>query len=213
MSRLALLMIGFLALVCTAGAFHGVMTDRWRPSSALRESLNRLDNLPKSFGDWSGTDSDIDPEALTRTGIRGYIYRTYRNARNGSAISALIVCGQGGPISVHTPDVCYAGNGYQAASAQRHVPIDSADFWAIEFAKPNAIVPERLQIYWSWSVDANTWISPENPRLALARFPAVYKLYLVRDLAGKSENNDKQMKDFLAAFLPELRQALAQTNP
>lgn len=209
MSRIALPMTGFLILVCSAGAVHGIWTDRWKPSPALQDAMAKIETVPVSFGDWTGTNNEIEPESMARAGIRGYVFRTYRHSRTGLELSVLLVCGQGGPISVHTPDVCYAGNGYQIAVGQRRLTVgEGSEFWSGQFSKPDAIVPERLQFYWAWSSNAARWQAPENPRWNLARYPAVFKLYIVRNLTQKGKVDDEPVRDFLIAFLPELEKTL-----
>lgn len=198
-------MIGFLILVCSAGTVHGVWTDRWKPSQALQDALAQMEQVPAAFGDWTSTTNEIEPEAMASAGIRGYVYRTYRHTRKGTVVSVLLVCGQGGPICVHTPDVCYAGSGYQMAAGQKRLTVaEDKDFWTCQFDKSDSLVPERLQFFWSWSTNLVKWRAPDNPRWNLARYPAVYKLYIVRHLTQKAKTNDEPIRDFLNAFLPEL---------
>src|SRR5438105_6868432 len=98
-------------LACTAavaalGIAHGWWTDRWGPSERLQRSVAVLDRVPVSFGDWVGEDVPCASQEVDRAGIQGCVCRKYRNVQTGEVVSALLVCGRGGPISVHTPDVC-----------------------------------------------------------------------------------------------------------
>lgn len=214
MRRVAIPMTGFLVLVCTAGSIHGIWTDRWRPSAELQEAIERINRVPASFGEWTSTINEIEPEEMASAGIRGYIYRTYRHSQNESVISILLVCGQGGPTSVHEPDVCYAGSGYQIPTGKRRVTVaENQDFWMNVYSKPDAIVPDRLQFFWSWSSDASTWLAPNNPRLSLARYPAVFKLYVVRNLTQKEKVDEGPIRIFLSEFLPELEKTLRPPSP
>jgi hypothetical protein len=77
------------------------------------------------------------------------------------------------------------------------------------FAKPSIVDQTRLEIRWLWSRDGVTWQAPENPRLSLARSPALYKLYVVREYAPRpSSESAKTSEVFLSQALPVLRQAL-----
>jgi hypothetical protein len=202
-------MIAFLIMVFAGGSIHGMWTDRWKPSQALQGALVRIERVPATFGDWTGTDNELDAETMASAGIRGYVYRTYRNTRTGTVISVLLVCGQGGPICVHTPDVCYSGSGYQIATGQKRVAMgEGKEFWTTQISKPDAIVPEKLHFFWSWSINGATWQAPDNPRWNLARYPAVFKLYVVRNLPQKAALEEGPIRDFLSAFLPELEKAL-----
>src|SRR5262249_9827140 len=108
-----------LVLVGTLGAVHGGFTDRWGPSGPLERGPAALRRVPVAFGDWSGEDVPYEPEDMARAGIKGCVYRRYTHARTREVVSVLLVCGRGGPISVHTPDVCYAGAGYRQVGDER----------------------------------------------------------------------------------------------
>src|ERR1700742_4693745 len=104
-STICVLLVGVL------GAVHGIYSDRWGPSGQLEKALKRLDRVPIAFGDWAGEDLPFEQSDMARAGIEGTVLRRYKNPRTRESVSLLVVCGRGGPISVHTPDVCYAGSG------------------------------------------------------------------------------------------------------
>ncbi len=165
-----------------------------------------------NVGDWMGENVAYEPEDMTRNGIQGCVFRKYKNMRTGATVSILLVCGRGGPISVHTPDVCYTAAGYQQSGGQDRTQASGSmgDFWKGYFALPNAVVPKRLEIYWAWSRDGSSWSAPDSPRYTFARFPALYKLYVVRETPAKPRPEDDAVtKDFLALILPELHIAFA----
>ena len=204
-------------VVGVAGVVHGIQTDRWRPSAQLEHALARLDYVPKASGDWRGEDAPYEADDMARAGIKGCVYREYRNPRTREAVSVLLVCGRGGPISVHTPDVCYAGAGYRQLTDGRTKDVEGGDgrkgtFRVARFGKPG-VVPVQLEIYWAWSRDGRSWEAPENPRLPLARLPALYKLYVVRQfVAGAREETADPCQEFLRRALPEFGKALAPSD-
>jgi hypothetical protein len=202
-------------LVATLGVVHGVYTDRWGASGQLQEALAVLPRVPSKCGDWTGEDVPHDPEELKTAGIQGGVFRRYTNPKTGEAVSFLVVCGRGGPISVHTPDICYAGAGYRQLAEERQKEVDCGGqpketFKIARFVKAGGVVPTHLEIYWSWSRDGSTWQAPVNPRLHLARAPALFKLYVVREFVpkGRGENADTTER-FLKSAVPAIRQALA----
>jgi hypothetical protein len=209
---------GVVAVVAL-GVAHGVTTDRWRPSGELEAALARLDRVPTRVGDWVGEDLPEDPVTMARAGIKGWVFRRYHNPRTREAVSVLLVCGRGGPISVHTPDVCYAGTGYRQLTDQRRTEVEwdggeRSPFWALRFAKPGGVVPGQLEVCWAWSRDGRTWEAPENPRLVLARSPALYKLYVVWEFVPGTRGEAADTgRAFLRRALPEFRQALAPAAP
>src|SRR5262245_45471716 len=88
-------------------------TDRWKPHAGLEDAAARLENVPIDFGEWRGKRQKLDDEGFTRFGIKNYFACEYRHARTGFTVSVLLVCGRSGPISVHTPDVCYKAIGFE----------------------------------------------------------------------------------------------------
>ncbi len=198
-----------IAFVLGIGAAHGYWTDRWAPSPDLQRSLARLDRFPMDVGDWRGESIAYEPEDMSRNGILGCVFRKYRNIRTGEAVSLLLVCGRGGPTSVHTPDVCYTAAGYQQTSAQERFALGGShgEFWKGYFSQPRAVVPKRLQILWSWSRDGVTWSAPDGPRYAFARYPALYKMYIVHESPPQAKIEDGTSAEFLANLLPALESA------
>lgn len=210
MQRTAKPMMALLVLVLLMGAGHGAWTNRWTQTGELKRHLELLDHVPINFGDWKGEEMPYEPEDMARAGINGCIIRRYKNQRTDAAISLLIVCGRGGPISVHTPDVCYASAGYRQVAPQERVQTGEAsiDVWKAYFEMPSSVLPKKLEISWTWSQDGSTWSSPDNPRYAFARFPAVYKMYVVREISSATGVDDDTSKEFLNRLLPELRSSL-----
>jgi hypothetical protein len=211
--RRAIPILVFIALVVAAGAAHGLRTDRWSRSEELVQAVAHLERVPKAVGEWAGEDLPDDAdnaESMARAGIHGYVRRNYTHQKTGARLSLLLVCGRGGPISAHTPDVCYTGIGYKEVRAkQRFGPPGPDKFWAAHFAKPNAVTPERLEIYWAWSRPGTEWAAPDNERASFARHPAVFKLYVVRSAALATRPDEEVVREFMTRLLPELRTALA----
>ena len=73
---------------------------------------------------------------------------------------------------------------------------------------PNSVLRKKLEISWTWSQDGLTWSAPDNPRYAFARFPAVYKMYVVREISAVTGVGDDTSKEFLNRLLPELQSSL-----
>jgi hypothetical protein len=132
-------------------------------------------------------------------------------------VSLLIVSGRGGPIAVHTPDICFEGAGYHMAGprAKYHVypqSSEAVDFWVAKFRKGEPVLPEQLRIFWAWNANGQ-WHAPEEARLVLARYPVLYKVYVVRR-APKMEETPEQdpAADFLKVMVPTVEKALAPAS-
>jgi len=208
--------LAFAVLVTASGVLHGLHTDRWKPSGGVAEAAQRLPLVPARVGEWRCEDQTLDAEAAARAGIKGHIYRTYRNERTGATVTLLIVCGRPGPISVHTPDICYEGAGYEPMGSPALRQFQFADgrtqpFWSLRFRKPG-VTAGQLEVLWAWNGGAG-WIAPDNPRIATARYRALYKLYISREIppATRPEKGADPASEFLAVFLPQVERIFAPT--
>jgi hypothetical protein len=201
-----------LVAVAAAGVAHGMFTDRWGPSGQLQQALAALPRVPAAFGDWAGEERSLTADAMAVGGIKGAVYRQYKNPRTGETVQFLIVCGRGGPITVHTPDVCYGGAGYQRIGEVEAGSVEAAgqtDTFAVGRFRKTGVVPTRLEIYWAWSRDGAAWQAPSNPRAALARSPALYKMYVIREFApGSQAEGTNSCENFLRRALPDIRNTL-----
>jgi hypothetical protein len=106
--------------------------------------------------------------------------------------------------------VCYAGAGYQeigAATRREFKDLEGDHFWYRRFQKSGA-TPITLGITYGWTA-TGPWEAPDNPRLSLARHPALLKVYVIRPIADLKEASDADpTSDFLRALTPPLRAAL-----
>ena len=205
-------------LVASIGVVHGVYTDRWGASGHLERALTGLPRIPLQMGDWTGEEVPHDAEELSRAGIKGGVFRRYTNSRTRETVSVLVVCGRGGPLSVHTPDICYGGAGYRQLEVEKRKELQIADgtrhsFKVARFIKPGDVIPTQLEIYWTWSRDGDAWQAPENPRFVLARSPALFKMYVLREFFPKSRAESlPSCESFLNETLPVIRQTLPSSG-
>ncbi|MHC5541236.1 exosortase-associated EpsI family protein, partial [Singulisphaera rosea] len=68
--------------------------------------------LPMEIGPWLGREAHADAKELARAGLTGHVSRRYVNRATGAEILILLMWGPTGPLSVHTPDLCFGGAGY-----------------------------------------------------------------------------------------------------
>lgn len=207
MTRIVLPVV-FAAAVLASGVAHGLSTGRWGTSADVTAAVDRMKALPRSVGDWRGDDMDLDPGQVNRAGIQGHVLRRYTNARDGRRLTLMLACGRPGPIAVHTPDVCYGGAGYERVADPTREEVRSGQFWAAQFHTPGAARAMRLDVFWAWSA-ADGWRAASNPRLEYARRPALYKLYVIREVPPDATlDQDRACRNFLECLLPDLDRAL-----
>jgi hypothetical protein len=203
-----------VVVLVSSGLIHGLWTDRWQPSAGPERAAARLERVPLVIGDWKGQPVEMDPQELKNAGIVGQLSRRYEDPRTGSVVALTLLCGRPGKIAVHTPDMCFPAAGYEMASPKVNYtvrpapPAAPAEFWTARFHKPQVADPTHLRVFWSWSASGD-WKAPEDPRLAFAGWPALYKLYVVRQLNSADDPlQDDPCLDFLRRLLPELHKAL-----
>ena len=151
-------------MVLSSGLVHGLWTDRWHKSEALELAVGRVESVPLQLGGWKGQPLKTDTEEFEQAGALGYWMREYRNKHQ--SVTVLLMCGRAGRMSVHTPDICYQGLGYQMAGASQRVEVPSkggrsAELWMGRFTKRTG--SSSLRLYWSWN-DGSGWLAPSSPR-------------------------------------------------
>ncbi len=199
------------AVVVASGLAYGAWTQRWRKSADLTARAAQLTQLPDEFGPWKGQPAELDADALALAGAEGWWVRRFTDERSGATLLAIILCGRPGPLSVHKPETCYGGAGYEMEGpAIKYTPPEApgAACWTGKFKEGRA-GGQELRIFWSWYADGG-WCAADNPRWDFARLPALYKLYVVRETAGRVERlDDDPAADLLRRLLPEASRVLS----
>jgi hypothetical protein len=195
--RATFLLVTAVAVVVSAGLVHGFWTDRWQASASLEEAGAVLDRVGPDLGPWHGEAVPLDARTLRISGASHYVLRHYTRRGDKANASVLLMCGRSGPMSVHTPDLCYGGSGYEmVGSATKHTVAGgpsqpAAEFWTARFLKQDGVLPEYLRVYWSWKAPGGAWTAPDNPRLAFGRPPVLCKLYLIHRLTSPDERPEE----------------------
>ena len=202
------------ALLAFCGIVHGLWTNRWTAPAEVEAAAGRLDRVALALGDWDGEPLPMSDRDRLMAGGAGYLLRRYRSRASGASVTVFLVCGRPGPVSVHTPDVCFAGSGYTRTGGDDNYPVDAgslpqpASFAVGNFQADDSPSPDRLRVFWSWNAQG-TWQAPANPRAAFARQPVLHKLYLIRRLARPDEPLEGDpCLDLMKVLLPELNKQL-----
>lgn len=217
----------FVISVLAVGYWHGQTTGRWKALPPLSDYVSRLEQVPVEINDWSGTEMDLDdPESLQRAGIEGYLSRKYVHRDTQQAVTILIVCGRPGPISVHTPDVCYRGAGYVPITSPERVAMSrnrqsESQIWTMRFTPPKSRIDIReLKISWYWYT-SNGVETPLSARMAFANEPALYKVYFIEEIypglqsaevSTRQSTPGSRFSSFLDLFTGVLNQSLVKSG-
>ncbi len=222
--RQSLPLLSGLILLVAGGVVHGMLTGRWEASDMTGVAA-RVHQVPREINDWvcieEGSVSDAELEIAE---LHSYVMRHYRNQRTGAIVTMLLMCGPTGPVAVHPPTACYAGQGYEQigdVTLHRVVPGQhSATSLAIpdsrethhlmtaQFRRPGRGSVQKARIFWSWSTNGS-WSTPASPRLEFAGSPALFKLYVTQqahDLLPLDGTTPPE--EFLRELLPVLRHSV-----
>jgi hypothetical protein len=137
--------------------------------------------------------------------------RRYVHAKNGKVVTLFLGCGRPGPVCTHTPEVCYAGSGFEVEKPKRFaLPSTTAqappEFWTARFVRERATGKTHLRIFWSWR-GAEEWKVADNPRLTFSGEKSLYKMYLIREMVTPDEPLDSDAcVEFMHDVLPAFRQ-------
>jgi hypothetical protein len=167
-------------LTLLVGAVYGHYSQRWGASPDLIAAGKRLETFPEAIGPWQLEKvepvSDLVVQILACT---GYVNRRYVNRETGQTVGVALVVGPSGPISVHTPEICYSSRSYRIAEsdAKKAIPGDGErphSFWSVTF-EPAKFGAEALRVYYAWNTGSG-WRAASAPRFEYGGFPLLYKL-------------------------------------
>ena len=206
----ALSVLGCTGLILACGITHGIITDRWVESEELEAAVGRFQYFPLQIGSWKG-------ELLTQvpgknTGLAASTSVCYCQMPTGKKVTVFFGCGRPGPVSIHTPDVCYSACGFQMDSivTSRFSRAESGvegKMYTARFKRTKGGEQTSLRIYWTWYAEGK-WDVSENPRLQYHNGSVLYKLYVIHELDSSNEGPDPLI---CTDFLPTLTQELERT--
>ena len=227
-----------VAVLLFSGWLHGLRSGRWRPEQDLIEAAERVAQVPMTVGQWSAEAQPEDDGEFYQAGALSHWTRRYTHARTKESVLVILMCGRADRMSVHTPEVCYQGAGFNMAGSPEALTVTwqeisseaSAAFWTALFRKEdNSSAPLRL--LWGWNSGGN-WQALRHPRWDTADESYLYKMYISLDGAEVRRLQDSAVKqpaganlrqitlqpgaptdlrraqDFLHEFLPKLRESL-----
>ncbi len=198
-----------LVIVIGTSVVHGYWTDRWGVGEKVRHAADAMDGVPMEVGDWVG--ETLTPRGRDDQGLPGQLYRRYTNRKTGDIITVALVCGRPGPVSIHTPDVCYGASGYKVGKRVEHEPKGFKDpvprFYTADMTRTTPTEEYRQRLFWAWRSDGK-WQVAEDPRSTFARQPYLYKFYIARDLSAAVPLDTDPCGEFLRQILPVLDRVL-----
>ncbi|MEP3480982.1 MAG: exosortase-associated EpsI family protein [Fuerstiella sp.] len=221
MKNSSLLLIISLIFVAVSGWTQGLVQRRWATDDQLPAAAARLQKIPKAFGHWTSEELSLTETEISTGRIAGYVRREYRHAQTESTVGVLLMVGEAGPISLHPPTVCLAGQGYQMLrqpSTQtisldgRKQSEETCEVFRTDFRSAQASDDRLTRLYWGWSTEGK-WQAATNPRFSFVGEPLLYKLYVTeRWRPSESRTDTAVAEQFLKEFLPAVRRSIAASS-
>jgi hypothetical protein len=200
------------------GYLTGVWSGRWQQEDPAADAAKRIQDVPMTIGDWKGEDQTINQDPtitariIQRAGFSGYVSRTY--TKGEQRVNILLACGRPGPLSVHTPEVCYGGAGFGLfGDPAKCNPAETAsaaqpEFWKATFIRRTGSEGRQLRVVWGWN-KKSVWLAPGSPRWAFAGTPVLYKLYITQEYYADDPKGGEGTMAFLKDFMPEFDKVTA----
>jgi hypothetical protein len=190
-----------------SGIIQGRMSERWGTPVDTVAIGKKLEQIPAQIGDWRiESRGHVDEHVRRVLESAGDIYHVYVNQKTGEAVKVVVVLGPSGPISVHTPEICYCSRAHTIIDKRKRVRVPVAggpeeEFWALTFQK-NDLNKEISRAYYAWSTGGK-WSATEQPRFTFARYPYLYKLQLASQLPPNADLQERDpCLEFLKDFVP-----------
>ncbi len=206
-----------LAGTLLGGWLQGRMTSGWGADGQLAAAGKRLDApLGEHIGNWRLLHkSEFPADVVRMLQCPAHVSRTYIHQQTGDTVSVDVIVGPPGPISVHTPEICYSSQDFVISSER--TPITVADrtngehtLWQVSLEPREGSAPPQRVLY-AWG-NGTAWTATGDPRFAHAGEPYLYKIQLAGPPADEAAEFDP-CHDFLQSFLPEVQKHLVPTRP
>jgi hypothetical protein len=211
--KLPLILPATFVSVVALGVFQHLWSARFAHALQPGVLSAQMARIPMTIGDWDGMDETATlPEGIPEI-IGPTIVRRYVNRRTGALVTMSLTADRPGPIFVnHQPTTCYTGIGYEvdAGPGQRSVALDngSAGFNMVRFVKNAGPAPRYLRLYWGYTGDGN-WQAPRSPRVTFARFPVVFKMYVIHHLRKRTDPPETDpAEEFIRVLAPAIKKSL-----
>jgi len=216
LSKQIQILIGVLAVGITfsSGLLHGHWTNRWGTPSARAGAEKVFEALPREFGAWRLIESESLPASVR--GIlqcSGELQGFYQNQQTGERVLFTLLLGPPGPMSVHTPEICYGSIDQVPIADRRRITIDDSKAvdtaWMVQFHDLHEQQGNITRIYYSWN-DGTNWNAVEEPRIQFGGKPYLYKLQLLVRLPEEAATEPQDPgRGMLREFVPVFARAVA----
>jgi hypothetical protein len=212
--------IAFVVLLIStvgAGWLHGSFTNRWglRRDASLAADLLQEASL-STVGNWRlHHDVPFTPDVLKMLQCPAHISRVYEHQQTGDRVIVTVIIGPPGPVSVHTPEICYPSRDYKLNGERRKIAVERPErktdaFWEVPLR--SNIDGTVVRVIYGWS-SGTYWEAARGPRYSYGALPHLYKLQVAVPVNAVAATTDFDPgQDFLKSFLPHLQPSLVEAS-
>jgi len=220
MSRLLFLTASaaFLAGTLVSGWFHGNLATRWGNSDLLQAAARKLGrDLPARLGPWRLVKTlEVEKEVRDVLQCHAHLHGIYTHDQTADSVVVAVLVGPSGPLTAHTPEICYSANDYELAGQRQQWTVNDLrgqvhSLWKIHANSRHSLWP-NLRVLYGWS-QGRHWQAVSGPRFALAGLPVLYKLQLAGPADAGQPGASDPCQDFLSRFLADIQPRLIPTPP
>jgi hypothetical protein len=217
MTRILFLLVLLAVLAGTLGS--GWLRGHSGKEALLEQAGDRLRaGLPPRLGPWRLVKTHETPrEVAAVLQCVACLHGAYTNDQTGDTVVVALIAGPSGPVSVHTPEICYSAVDYEITGERQRCELsDEQDqshaMWQLHANSRQAGRP-NLRVMYGWS-DGRVWQATNGPRFAFAGLPVLYKLQLAGPPGDDaSDQQPDPCHDFLSRFIADLQPRLIHTTP
>jgi EpsI family protein len=205
----------FVAAIIMFGIYFGAesLKGHGMPSELAHLAV-KLDTMPRALGSWRGTDEPLDPQVFRAIGAESAINRAYRDEHvvvnlHIAAFTDLFM--QDGLQILHSPEVCYPGNGYVIANAETiDFTADDKPAHAARFLTLDHDGMRVYCLYWYQVGTATFWERDGQRRVVQsfrgrATWPPMIKVML-QTAADSPEEAQGRLKNLASLIYPWTRE-------
>ena len=200
-----------------SGLLIGRAAGRWGASSSAVTSEQLLSRqLPEKTGNWRMLREQVlEPDVLKMMQCKAYISRVYQHVQTGDLVTVAVLVGPAGPISVHTPEICYSAHDFTISKTRIKTAVEDAsgtrhEFWDV-FLKSRKSEGSSQRVLYAWST-GGAWDATDRPRFTYAGAPYLYKIQLAAGSLRKASSGDfDPSQDFLRSFLTQCQSRLTRS--
>jgi hypothetical protein len=207
----------FLLATLASGWLHGSLVNRWGQADALQVAAARLDRgLPPRLGHWRLVKTlPLEEGVGDKLQCAAALHAIYTSEQTGDSVVVAVLAGPSGPLTVHTPEICYSANDYELAGERQALAVTDKkgqqhSLWQLHANSRHSMRP-NLRVLYGWS-QGHEWQAVRGPRFALAGLPVLYKLQLAGPARDTGAGGPDPCQEFLGHFLAEIQPRLVASS-